>query len=353
MARGDIEHLLLSRLKMRHVRQLCVVGRLRSISRAAEVLHISQPALSKAIREIETALGMALFERQPRGLVPTACGARLLQHCQAIEAELRKAGQDMQSYLSGTVGHAAVGAFLVALPHLLPRAIVRMMATSDDLAVRVVDGSNKQLVPALLSGEIDLIVGRIPDVDRSTRLKREVLYHDPVVLVVGASHPLAGRKRLSFRDLAGFSWVFPAPESVAFGTIMDMFVREGLPRPAQYVESVSFIMIQTLLRETESVATMPRQIVERDAALGLIEVLPLKLPDAHFPVGITTLADREPSYPAQHLIGCLREVAAEIRADEQRRSAAGRVRPRRPAPRPAGARARPPARQRRRPRRAP
>jgi DNA-binding transcriptional LysR family regulator len=318
MAGDDLEHLLVSRLTMRHIRQLCVVGRLRSISRAAEVLHISQPALSKAVREVETTLGMKLFDRVPRGLVPTASGSRLLQHCQVIEQELRKAGQDIQSYLRGTTGRASVGAFLVALPSLLPRAIARMMATSDDLVVRVTDGSNKELVPALLSGEIDLIVGRIPDVDRSERLKQEVLYHEPLVLVVGANHELARRRRLSFRDLNGFGWVFPAPESVAFGTIMDMFVREGLPRPGRYVESVSFIMIQSLLRETDMIATAPRQVVAQDVALGLLKILPLKFPDTHFPVGITTLEDREPSFAAKHLISCLRDVAAETTARNPR-----------------------------------
>lgn len=315
MARTDLEHLLLSRLTMRHVRQLCIVGRLRSMSRAAEVLHISQPALSKAIRDIELLVGMQLFDRVPRGLVPTECGAHLLQHCQVIESELRKAGDSIQSYMRGTSGHAAVGAFLVALPSLLPRAIARMMETAgDDMAVRVTDGSNKQLVPALLSGEIDLIVGRLPEVDHSPRMKQEVLYHEPIVLVVGSNHPLARRRRLSFRDLNGFSWVFPAPDSVAFSAIMDLFVREGLTHPARYVESVSFVMLQSLLRETDIIATMPQQVVARDVSLGLLKVLPLKMPDMHFPVGITTLANRELSRTARHLIDCLREVASELRA---------------------------------------
>jgi DNA-binding transcriptional LysR family regulator len=156
-----------------------------------------------------------------------------------------------------------------------------------------------------------MIVGRIPDVDRSTRLKQEILYHEPVVLVVGANHKLARKQRLSFRDLSGYGWVFPAPESVAFGAIMDMFVREGLTRPGRYVESVSFIMIQSLLRETDMIATAPRQVVAQDVALGLLKILPLKFPDTHFPVGITTLADTESTPTAKHLIDCLRAVAAE------------------------------------------
>lgn len=314
MARTDLEHLLLSRLSMRHVRQLCIIGRLRSMSRAAEVLHISQPALSKSIRDIEAIVGMPLFDRVPRGLVPTECGARLLQHCQVIETELRKAGDNIQSYMHGTAGHAAVGAFLVSLPTLLPRAIARMMeAVGDNMAVRVTDGSNKQLVPALLSGEIDFIVGRLPDIEHSPRMNQEVLYHEPIVIVVGANHPLARRRRLGFKDLNGFSWVFPAPDSVAFGTIMDLFVREGLTRPARYVETVSFIMLQSLLRETDIIATMPQQVVARDVSLGLLKILPLKMPDMHFPVGITTMANRDLSHAARHLIDCLREVAAELR----------------------------------------
>jgi len=311
MARDDLEHLLLSRLTMRHIRQLSVVGRLRSMSRAAEVLHISQPALSKAIREVETTAGTALFDRTPKGLVPTASGSRLLQHCQVIESELRKASQEIQSHLRGTAGHVAVGAFVVALPGLLPKAIAKMTSDSNDLVVRVMDGSNAELVPSLLAGEIDLIVGRIPDEDLSARLKREILYREPIVLVVGSGHPLARKRRLKFRDLDGYGWVFPSPESVAFGPIMDMFVREGLSRPQRYVESVSFVMIQNLLRETDFIATAPRQLVARDAELGLLTILPLKVPEAHIPVGITKLVDRETTSAADRLIQCLRQVAAE------------------------------------------
>ena len=131
------------------------------------------------------------------------------------------------------------------------------------------------------------------------------------VLVVGAGHPLARKRRLKFRDLDGYGWVFPAPESVAFGPIMDIFVREGLLRPHRYVESVSFVMIQNLLRETDFIATAPRQLVARDAELGLLAILPLKVPEADIPVGITTLADRETTSAANRLIGCLREAAAE------------------------------------------
>jgi len=306
---SDLAHLMLTRLRLRHVRQLSAVGRLRSVSRAAEALHVSQPALSKSIHEVETTLGVRLFERTPRGLVPTAAGERLLQHCRAVESELRKAGDDIQAHLSGASGQVAVGAYLVALPSLIPKALARLMREGGDTTVRIVDGGARQLVGALLSGDVDFIVGRLPDTPASEQLVHEVLYQEPIRVICGARHPLARRRKLGYADLAQWPWVLPAPDSAAYVPITDLFLREGLPKPRMVAESTSFLMIRALLEDQPVLAAMPEQVIARDVALGLIRVLPIALPYAPLPVAITRHALREPGPAALRFMACLRESA--------------------------------------------
>lgn len=303
---ASLEHILLSRLRLRHVRQLSAVGRYGSISRAAEALHVSQPALSKGVHEIEAMVGLPLFERTARGLVPTPAGARLLQHCRAVESELRKAGQDIEAHVAGTGGEVAVGAYLVALPNLLPRAVARLMNEASQVTVRVVDGSARQLLAALHAGDVDFIVGRLPDTPAGDPLVHEVLYHEPIRVIAGASHPLAKRRRVEYRDLCDYPWVLPAPDSPAYVPITELFLREGLPRPRICVESTSFMMVRSLVQQQPVLAAMPHQVVERDVALRQIRILPVKLPYAPLPVGITRHATREPGAAALRFMECLR-----------------------------------------------
>ncbi len=305
-AAPDIGHLLLTRLRLRHVRQLSAVGRLGSISRAAGALHISQPALSKTVLEIEAILGVKLFERTPRGLVPTVAGERLLLHCRAVESELLKAGQDIQAHLGGTGGQIAVGGYLVALPTLLPAAIIRLRAEARNVVVRVVDGSTRQLMPALLSGDLDLLVGRLNDTLGLEQLQQEVLYNEPIVIIAGAGHPLAGRRKPAYRDLGDFPWVLPTPDSVAHAPVAGLFLAHGLSRPQSHVESISFMLIRSLLQDNVTLAAMPYQVVRRDVELGLLNILPLALPHARLPVGITRHAAREPGPVAERFMRCLR-----------------------------------------------
>lgn len=307
----ELERVLLSRLRLRHIRQLSAVGRLGSVSRAAESLHISQPALSKSIHQIEAALGVRLFERTARGLVPTVAGERLLQHCRAVESELRKAGEDLNALVSGTGGQVTVGAYLVALPRLIPLAISRLMTDAPEVTVRILDGSARQLVAALQAGDADFIVGRLHDVPPSEPLVHEILYEEPIRVIASPTHPLARQRRVAYRDLCGYPWVIPAPDSAAYVPVMDLFLRQGLPRPRLCVESTSFLMIRTLLQEQSALAAMPHQVVERDVALGVLRVLPVRLPYAPLPVGITCHAFRQPGAAAQRFINALRAVAQQ------------------------------------------
>lgn len=311
--RSDLEHVILTRLRLRQIQQLSTVGRLGSVSRAAEALHISQPALSKGIRQIESAIGVPLFERTPRGLIATIAGAQMLQHCRAIEAELRKAGQEIQAHIQGTSGQVIVGAFLVALPRLLPSAISQLMREASDVTVRILDGSARQLIAALYAGDLDFIVGRLPDTSASEPLVHEVLYHEPIYIIAGAQHPLARRRRLAYRDLSDYPWVLPAPDSAAYVPVTEIFLREGLPRPRMCAESTSFMMIRSLLQEQPVLAAMPHKVIERDVALGVLRILPVRLPYAPLPVGITRHASRELGPAAQRFVNCLRTTASRIR----------------------------------------
>lgn len=300
---------IIGRLKLRHLRLIDAIVEAHSISGAAARLHITQPAVSKGLREAEDILGVRLFERGPRGLALTVVGRAVVARSKAIQLEIRQVSDEIDALSSGFTGLVTVGAQLVALPTLVPAA-VRLLRDRGVMApVRVIEGTLDALVEQLRAGAVDLIVGRLPPVDRDQRLVQEVLGQEPIVVVAGAGHPLARRARVRHRDLAQADWVFPPPGSPARAPVMQLFTQHGLARPPGYVETTSYLTVRALLIEHGMVAALPRRTVMRDVEAGWLRILPLAFSQESLAVGLTMAADVPPSPAAQRLVECLREAA--------------------------------------------
>ncbi|MFA6264392.1 MAG: LysR substrate-binding domain-containing protein [Pseudolabrys sp.] len=300
---------LVSRLKLRHLRLIDAIASAGGVSAAAQDLRITQPAVSKGLREAEALFGATLFERGPYGLTITAMGQIVVAHGKVIQAELQSVSDQIEAQLTGTSGIISVGTSLVSRAKLLPRALRLMQEAAANTAVRLIDATEEMLIEWLREGTLDMMVGRLPPTDRDDGLTREILCQVPIVVVVGKNHLLAGRSDVTFADLAKASWIFPPPHSFVHASIMQVFAQIGQPRPRQYVESVSYLTVRTLLIENSMVAAMPQSVIEKDEEMGLIVRLPVALPQASLPVGIITRDDRKDRPDIALLTKCLRMAA--------------------------------------------
>jgi DNA-binding transcriptional LysR family regulator len=303
---------VIARLKLRHLRLIETIVEAKGISAAAASLHVSQPAVSKGLREAENILGVRLFERGPAGLTLTHYGRAVLAHGQVIQSEIRHVTDEIEALGSGVTGTVAIGALLVSQPSLVPKALELLRRREIAAVARVVDGRQEELMAALRTGEIDLLVGRLPPVEHSERLVQEVLLYEPIVVVCGRSNPLASKRSVGFDELAEADWIFPSPESTVYSQIMQLFTQHGLSRPRSYVQTVSYLMSRTLLVENGMLAALPRAVVERDMESGLLCVLPVRFPHEPLAVGITRRGDQMLSSIAAVTIQCLREAAKAI-----------------------------------------
>lgn len=297
---------LVSRLKLRHLRLIDAIASAGSVSAAADDLMITQPAVSKGLREAEALFGTPLFERGPYGLTITAAGQIVLAHGKVIQAELQSVSDQIEAQLSGASGVVSVGTSLVSRAKLMPRALRLMQDQAANAAVRLVDATEETLIEWLREGTLDMMVGRLPPTDRDDGLTREILCQVPIVVVTGKHHPLAGKADVTFADLAKASWIFPPAHSFVHASIMQVFAQIGQPRPRQYVESVSYLTVRTLLIENAMIAAMPQSVIEKDEEMGLIVRLPIALPQASLPVGIITRNDRKDRPDVGLLTKCLR-----------------------------------------------
>lgn len=280
-----------------------------SISAASRELHMTQPAISKAIHELEEHFGQALLTRSTRGVQPTAFGSVLRKHCHSLMAGLRLLADDLNAWNEGVSGKVMVGTLLTAAAQVLPRAILRLRDIAPQVVVQVDVGVNEKMFPQLLRGEIDVVVGMIPPSGHLPELVHTPLLEDTLCAVVGRSHPLATQRRIRLEDLRGCDWVLPLSGSQAMRAADIFFQTIGMNRPTRTVESVSILTSLGLLVDSDMIALMSFNVARQFVQLGLISMLPLPQEVPLTQVGYTLVRGRTLSPATQRLLQALEEVA--------------------------------------------
>lgn len=222
-----------ARLELRHFRYFAAIVQHESIGRAAEALELTQPALSRQLRTLETEVGVELLTRTARGVVPTLAGESLHNDSLAILAAADRLGSEAHRALRGTAGNCVIG--VVASPlawETASRAVGDCAARLPFIDVHVEDVPTPKQAPALREARLDVALGHryptVPDLDQS--VVRELLLPDRMnMALLGAAHPLAGRREISLHDLVNVPFLFmkrafsPSLYDVVYGT----FARAG------------------------------------------------------------------------------------------------------------------------------
>jgi DNA-binding transcriptional LysR family regulator len=172
------------------------------------------------------------------------------------------------------------------------------------------------LVPMLMRGELDFVVGQIPpDVDADA-LHFEALGPEPIEVVARPGHPLAEARRLTLRRLAALPWILPPPGSPVRIRVDAAFRAAGLDAPTRVVQSASTLLAVTLARESDMIATLSRDVAEHYAASGFVTVLPFRLRDDAGTLGIVTRRRVRLMPAAELLVDALRRRASQARTDD-------------------------------------
>jgi DNA-binding transcriptional LysR family regulator len=285
----------------------------RSVARAALATGLTQPAASKLLRQVESTLGVRLFDRHARGVAPTSYGEILLRRARLALAELGLAREEIAALRSGVSGKVAIGTILNPGTNLVPVAVARMKQRYPAIVAYIELDSSKKLVEKLLQGDLDLVVGRVLDSLRSDELVYEPLAADePHAVIARAQHPLAGGKELRLDDLAEQPWIFPLAGSLLRDKLTAMFIQHGLPLPTNIVETVSLPVISTLLHNSNMVVALPEETVASACSEGTLTVLARSLPLGLGAFGLIRRRRQKHSPAAQLMANTLRELAREL-----------------------------------------
>lgn len=278
------------------------------ITAAANVLHISQPALTKSIRQLEESLGVKLFDRLPTGVVPTRFGDILARRVRLMHLEYDHAVAEIKAMQGGTHGTISLGAGPVWMVRFLPPAIAELCRQRPGIQVKLTSGVINTLVPALLGGEIDLVCSTL-DFPNHPEVVKEHLVDVSHVVVARLDHPLASSRAVSARELIAYPWVVLRDDQVGRSRLGSFFAANNLRPPRIAVESTSTTHNLNILKESDFLAHIPDPMMPIAEALGLVK-LPIKGTFWHSSAGIAYRATQNPLPAVNALRAILRATFA-------------------------------------------
>lgn len=249
-------------MKPVHLEHFLTVADKGSISRAAQALELSQPALAKSIRRLESSLGVALFERLPRGICLTAAGETLARHAKLMRLELQQALHEIKALRGGSEGHVAVGASATVISSVLPRAVADLVAQKPGIRLRITTGLADVLVHSLRQGDLDLVIAPLPDRRMSRDIRSEPLLDYELKIIARAGHPLASRHPVMLHDLLGFPWVLTGNDIQVQWLHEEIFGRAGLDAPTPAIETNSFQFAMAHLLGSDALSFLAAPLLE-------------------------------------------------------------------------------------------
>lgn len=269
-----------------------VVAEQGGITKAANVLNITQPALSRNVRLLESHLNVSLFERRSSGVKLTVPGQMLARRVRLMQLEFDHAQSEIESFQGGRTGQLRIGAIPAWETIYIPEAI---SAGREDLAgvnFTIVGGLVDELLTMLREGKLDLVC-TILEAETYPDLVTEPLLNMERVVVCSANHPLAGRVKVSAQDLLDYSWSQMKGDSITFSRLGGYFSAYDLAPPKVDVECDSNSALLSILRSTDLLGTVPKPIAGHPIFDGLV-ILPIQGSLWHYKTGVAYRRETTP-----------------------------------------------------------
>lgn len=299
---------VLSKLRLRQLALILYTSDAGSLAEGAVRSNVSQPAATKMLHEAEVLFGGKLFERRTKGMLPTPIGEVVIAYARTVVTDLVRVTKDVDAIESGASGSIAVGTIPGAGPTVLGHAISQLTRALPGITVHVRVETSDSLVPMLLDGELDFVVGR-PHGAAARALKFERLAGDisqPVV-VVGIGHPLARSGEATAAQLRQLQWILHPAGNLLRGATDEAFRNVGLQPATPTVETISHTFALALLQQTELAAIMPAGLAGLYEAGNLLRMLRTPLGVQLGAFGILTREGREIVPAANTLLGIIRK----------------------------------------------
>ncbi|HEX4556097.1 MAG TPA: LysR family transcriptional regulator [Xanthobacteraceae bacterium] len=301
------ERRLSRHLNLRDLNVLLTVARCGSMGKAAAELSVSQPAISKAIADIEYALGVRLLDRSQRGVAPTVYGSALLAGGLNAFDELKQAIKRIEFLADPAAGEIRIGASVVIGASLVAEVVDRLSRKYPRIKVHLLAGEAAMIYRALEEREVEVVIAGIFGPVAEDHMIAELLYDDAFVIAAGAENSWCRRRRIRLSDLMNEPWTLPPPDSLTGAIVVEIFRTHGLELPRATLVTSSIPARCALLASGRFLTMVPISVLRLGGRKQQIKALPVDIPTVGRPIGIVTLKNRTLSPVAQLFIAAARE----------------------------------------------
>jgi DNA-binding transcriptional LysR family regulator len=273
------------KLDWNHLEFFRVTGRLQHVTRAAEKLGMSQPALSRALAQLERTLGVPVFERAGRSIRLTRHGETFLRHIERAHAEIEEARLELADLAESHQGTLALGFLRTLGADYAPNLVQRFSSRFPGVRFTFIQNNSDMLTECLLKGEADLVLTAVPTVH--PKLSWSQTAYQNLVLIVPQDHPLARQRSASLRDVANEKFVSFKPAH-AMRRLTDDLCREAGFTPQFSFEGDDSSSVPGFVAAGFGVAVVPPEA----GRLPGVASLEIASPEARRAIGIAWVTDR-------------------------------------------------------------
>ncbi len=265
-------------MRLRHVQILVTVSETGSLRSAARKLGLTQPALSKSIRQLESDFRVPMLTRTPRGVVLTEYGRAVLVRARSIDAELRRMDEEVAQLAGKMRGSVSIAVAPLASLMILPLVLPRFCKQHPEVEVRILDGIFPTVLPSVREGTFDFTVGPAPPNRSAGEFEVENLLETELAVVGRIGHPQSNARRLA--DLVSAQWMTLGPAGGPGDYFVNAFQAQGLKAPKATIKSESFASSLALIEASDFLSILPQRLITQLERRQRLRALPIgeKLP---------------------------------------------------------------------------
>lgn len=305
--RRDSTSQLLNRLRMRQIALLLAVDECSTLRAASDRIGLTQPAATKMLAELESALGQPLFDRVGRGLVINPAGARVLGYFRGIRGSVEALNRELAELQLGSAGRLAIGSIMAASPGRLTEALVQLKERYPLLAIDIAVDTSDRLMPQLHEGVLEVVIGRDVGNDCTFRAVDD----EALAVVAGRNHPLAGVGPVSFDSLLDYMWILQPAGSPAREVVEREFRMHHQPMPRGLIETGSILTTMNLVDRSPMLGVIPLTVALRNAEHGLVAIIDYVFAQKLPSYGSVVRRDRPLSIPARQFLALFHQDDSE------------------------------------------
>jgi len=280
-----------------------------AFARAARRTGRARAAVHRAARQLERSLGTELFEVTSFGVRPTREAEKLALRTRLAFAEIAQAQAEVAAAQGTGSGSTVIGAMPLARSVLVARAVLEFAAARPEHGISILDGPYESMLGALRRGSADVLVGALRDPIPYEDIVQEHLFDDPLAIVAGAQHSLAGRGAPTLAALSRFPWIAPRRDSPLRRHFDALVGRLNVKRTVAPIECNSLVAARSMLLASDRVMLSSEHQIHHELATGQLVALPHPFGTVTRSIGLTVRRDWLPTQVQAQLVEGLRRHA--------------------------------------------